>query len=400
MFKLPEQYRSKEILIQRVILFALGLGMIVLYFSQILEFIGMILGICTPFLLGGFLAFVLWVISSNIHILATRWLKMKQNKFTDLLCNVLAVLVLLALIAVFLFALMPKVLDSLRSIMTDLPSSIYALYQLALDHTASMEDVHSWLVNLDFSPDVITKSLEEFMGWLSKDVDASFMSNVYAAVSNVFSWTFNLFISCAFSIVLLFNKNRVTREGSHLLKAYLPDRFYGHVIHILRLIISTFKSYIGGSCLECLILGSLVAFIGSLLQVPYALLAGLVVGIGALVPMFGALCAALLVTVFLALESPRHAVTFLIMFICIQQVEGNFIYPNVVGKSVGLPAVYVIVAVTLGASLGGILGMIVFIPITSCVYQIIRDDVHEKLWLKKKEKTKQQDKKQETEGKE
>lgn len=383
MFKLPEQYRNKEILIQRVILFALGLGMIVLYFSQILQFIGTILGICSPFLIGGFLAFVLWVISSNLHMLATRYLKMPSSKFTAFLCNIAAVLVLVALISIFLFALMPKVLESLRSIMTDLPASIYALYKLALDNTTHMEDIHAWLVHLDFSPAVITRSLEEFMGWLSKDVGSDFMSNVYTAVSSLFSWTFNLFISCTFSIVLLFNKNRVIREGKHLLKAYLPERFYTHVIHVLRLVISTFKSYIGGSCLECLILGSLVAFIGSLLQIPYALLAGLVVAIGALVPMFGALCAALLVMLFLALESPKHALTFIIMFVCIQQVEGNFIYPNVVGKSVGLPAVYVIVAVTLGASLGGILGMIIFIPITSCVYQIIRDDVHDRLQTQK-----------------
>ena len=387
MFKLNKQYHQKEILVQRIILFAFGLAMIVLYFSQILGFIGRVIGICSPFLIGGFIGFVLWVISNNIYVFFTRFLKLRENKFTRFACNVLAVLVLIALISVFIFGLLPKVIDSLRSIMTDLPGHLYGLYTDLLDVSASLPEVHKWLAGLNFDPDVVSQSLEEFMGWLSRDIDPKVMSNIYAAVSNVFSWAFNLMIACMFSIILLFNKNRVVKEARSFLQAYLPDRFYTRTIHIIHLIISTFKSYIGGSCLECLILGSLVAAIGSILQVPYALLAGLVVGIGSLVPMFGALCAALLVTLFLALESPSSAFTFLIMFICIQQVEGNFIYPNVVGKSIGLPAFYVVVAVTLGASMGGILGMIVFIPIASCFYQIISEDVTQRLKDKKKAKT-------------
>ena len=109
------------------------------------------------------------------------------------------------------------------------------------------------------------------------------------------------------------------------------------------------------------------------MKIPYAFLIGLVVGIGALVPMFGALVAALLCAFFIAITSPVQGFTFIIMFI--QQVEGNFIYPQVVGKSVGFPPMYIIVAITIGANVAGIIGIIIFIPICSCIYQLVSEDV-------------------------
>jgi len=186
-----------------------------------------------------------------------------------------------------------------------------------------------------------------------------------------------------FSIIVLFNKSTVVKESKGLLRAYMPDDIYEKTLHVLRLIARTFTQYIGGTCTECIILGTLVTVGATLLNIPYATLVGIIVGVGALVPMFGALIAAIIGALFVATESVQSAVYFMIMFICIQQVEGNFIYPNVVGRSVGFPPMYVIVAVTVGASLGGILGIIISIPVCSCIYQLVKEDVVMRLKVKK-----------------
>ena len=386
MFHLDEQYRSREVLIQRLILFALGLAMVIIYFRQILDFFAHILGICTPFIVGGFLGYVLNVLATSLMGWGQRLFHMRENRFTRFLCNCLAILTLVLLLFVFLFVLFPRIADSLRSVMTDLPGSLYSFWMWLLHITERVPAVHDWLARLDFSVDSITRALEEFLSWLNADTQTSLMSSVYNVLSSAFSWAFNCMMSVMFAIILLFNKQRVVHEGRSLLQAYMPERFYNRSMHILKLIDNTFTGYIGGSCLECLILGTLVGILSAVFGLPYALLAGLVVGIGALVPMFGALAAAILISLFMALESPVNGLYFMILFLCIQQVEGNFIYPHVMGKTVGLPPFFVMIAITIGANAAGILGMIVFIPITSCVYQIIREDASARLAVRKRRK--------------
>ncbi|WP_294730942.1 AI-2E family transporter [uncultured Faecalibaculum sp.] len=390
MFHLDKQYRNREILIQRLILFALGLGMVILYFRQILDFFGHIISICMPFIVGGFLGYVLNVLATNLLTWGQRLFGMKVNRFTRFLCNCLAILTLLLLVVVFLFVLFPRIAESLRSFMIDLPASLNAFWLWLLKITENMPSIHDWISQLDFSVDSLSRSTEEFLVWINADAQADLMSSVYNALTSAFSWAFNCMMSVMFAIILLFNKQRVVHEGRSFLEAYIPERFLSRCIHILKLIDNTFTGYIGGSCLECLILGTLVGVFSAIIGLPYALLSGLVVGIGALVPMFGALTAALLVALFMALESPANGLYFMILFICIQQVEGNFIYPHVMGKTVGLPPFYVMIAITIGANVAGILGMIVFIPITSCIYQIIREDAAWRLARKRKQAEGQQ----------
>ena len=126
-------------------------------------------------------------------------------------------------------------------------------------------------------------------------------------------------------------------------------------------------------------MGSLVTIGGVILKIQYAFLGGVIVGVTALVPMFGAFCGCLITAVFIAMVDPMQALYFIIMVVCIQQVEGNLIYPHVVGNSVGLPALYVIVAISIGGSLMGIVGMIIFIPICSIFHTLLKTDVNERI---------------------
>ena len=369
---------EKEKMYQRLIIFTLLIGMVIYYFEKIFCFLGLIGQMCLPFLLGAGLAFVFNIISNNLMRYSIKWFDIKDTKIKRIISNVLSVLIVFAVFVAFVGIVIPKILFSIQLLLTNFPKMIYELYIWLLDVTKNIDVIHDSLKNLDinaFSTFAIDNVSKKISSWLVSGGANDIFGSIFTILSTTFSWFAQAFITIVFSFLLLFNKEQVVHETKSLLKAYLPEKNYDRVRHVLKLIVRIFTSYVGGTCLECLILASLVTAGSLILKIPYAFLVGLVVGIGALVPMFGALVAAILCAFFIAMTSPVQGLTFIIMFICIQQVEGNFIYPHVVGKSVGFPPMYIIVAITIGANVAGIIGIIIFIPICSCIYQLVSEDV-------------------------
>lgn len=373
---------EKEKMYQRLIIFTLLIGMVIYYFEKIFYFLGWIGQMCLPFLLGAGLAFVFNIISNNLMRYSIKWFDIKDTKIKRIISNVLSVLIVFAVFVAFVGIVIPRILFSIQLLLTNFPKMIYELYIWLLDVTKNIDVIHDSLKNLDinaFSTFAIDNVSKKISSWLVSGGANDIFGSIFTILSTTFSWFAQAFITIVFSFLLLFNKEQVVHETKSLLKAYLPEKNYDRVRHVLKLIVRIFTSYVGGTCLECLILASLVTVGSLILKIPYAFLVGLVVGIGALVPMFGALVAAILCAFFIAMTSPVQGLTFIIMFICIQQVEGNFIYPHVVGKSVGFPPMYIIVAITIGANVAGIIGIIIFIPICSCIYQLVSEDVLSRL---------------------
>lgn len=373
---------EKEKMYQRLIIFTLLIGMVIYYFEKIFCFLGWIGQMCLPFLLGAGLAFVFNIISNNLMRYSIKWFDIKDTKIKRIISNVLSVLIVFAVFVAFVGIVIPRILFSIQLLLTNFPKMIYELYIWLLDVTKNIDVIHDPLKNLDinaFSTFAIDNVSKKISSWLVSGGANDIFGSIFTILSTTFSWFAQAFITIVFSFLLLFNKEQVVRETKSLLKAYLPEKNYDRVRHVLKLIVRIFTSYVGGTCLECLILASLVTVGSLILKIPYAFLVGLGVGIGALVPMFGALVAAILCAFFIAMTSPVQGLTFIIMFICIQQVEGNFIYPHVVGKSVGFPPMYIIVAITIGANVAGIIGIIIFIPICSCIYQLVSEDVLSRL---------------------
>lgn len=373
---------EKEKMYQRLIVFTLFIGMFIYYFEKIVSFLGWIGTMYLPFLFGTGLAFVFNIISNNLMRYSIKWFDFKDTKIKRMISNILAICIVFAIFAAFIGIVIPKILFSIQTLLTNFPQMIYEFYIWLLDVTKNVDVVHDFLKNLDinaFSNSAIDNVSKKISSWLVSGGANDLFGSIYSILSTTFSWFAQVFITIVFSFLLLFNKEQVVRETKSLLMAYLPKRDYEKTRHVLKLIIRIFTSYVGGTCTECLILASLVTTGSLILKIPYAFLVGLVVGIGALVPMFGALVAALLCAFFIAMTDPIQGLTFIIMFICIQQVEGNFIYPHVVGKSVGFPPMYIIVAITIGANIAGIIGIIIFIPICSCIYQLVSEDVLSRL---------------------
>ena len=199
------------------------------------------------------------------------------------------------------------------------------------------------------------------------------------AISGLFSGITNFFIGFVFSVYVLFQKEKLASQCKKLLYVMVSERRADQIVEILRLTNTTFSNFLSGQCLEACILGALFVITLSILRMPYALLIGIIIGVTALVPIVGAFIGCAVGVVLIMMTSPLKALIFIAIFLILQQIEGNLIYPHVVGNSVGLPGMWVLVAVTIGGNLFGIMGMLTFIPISSVCYALLRTFVNNKV---------------------
>ena len=186
-------------------------------------------------------------------------------------------------------------------------------------------------------------------------------------------------IGLIFSFYILLQKEKLSRQARQVFYAILPERRADRLLDVLRLAERTFSSFLSGQCLEACILGTLFVVAMTLFQIPYALLVGVLIALTALIPIVGAFIGCAVGALLIAIDDPWKALWFIVLFLVLQQVEGNLIYPHVVGSSVGLPSIWVLAAVTLGGKLMGITGMLFFIPLCSVIYALFRSYVKNRL---------------------
>lgn len=380
MFHVPKEYQKKANFYEYIILFAAIVVLLVIYIGSIGHFFAWILSILFPFILGLGLAFVFNIITNALLNVGNRLFHMKDTKISRRILNIVSILLFVFIILAFFFSIVPQVVGSIENLIENLPSTLRHVKATALRVTSFSPALQRIIGMID------VESINQSNIWSHLEAASSFVfgdSKMVTQVNNLItttiSWMTTFFLAFVFSIFVLFNKKRFISDVRSLFKAYLPKNAYETGNHIYHVFKYTFARYIGGTILECLILGTLVTVFSTIFHLPYSLLCGFVVAIGALVPMFGALVAAILCSLFIMLQSPTQGISFLILFIAIQQVEGNFIYPNVVGKSVGIPSMYIIVAITVGASIGGVLGMVIFIPLFSSIYRLLQENEAKRL---------------------
>ena len=205
------------------------------------------------------------------------------------------------------------------------------------------------------------------------------LSSTVSAAMSIISGVTTFFIGFVFAIYILLQKETLSRQFKKLMRAYLPEAVTDRTLEILHLIYETFSSFFAGQCLEAVILGTMFFIVLSIFQLPYALLIGVLIAFTALIPLFGAFIGCAIGAFLMLMVEPLNALVFLIIFFVLQQLEGNLIYPHVVGNSVGLPSIWVLVAVTIGGSTMGIVGMLVFIPVCSVLYTLLREAVNKRL---------------------
>ena len=210
------------------------------------------------------------------------------------------------------------------------------------------------------------------------------LSTTFSAAMSIASGFTTFVIAFVFSIYILLQKETLKAQFKKLFLAILPQKAAERFFEVAALTEKTFSSFLAGQCLEAVILGTMFFVAMTIVRMNYALLMGVLIAFTALIPIFGAFIGCAIGVFLMLMESPMSALAFIVLFNVLQQIEGNLIYPRVVGGSVGLPSIWVLVAVTLGASMMGIAGMLLFIPTCSVLYNLLKRAVNSRLEEKKK----------------
>lgn len=212
-----------------------------------------------------------------------------------------------------------------------------------------------------------------------KNGAGSVVNSTITAAKSIVSGLTTFFIAFVFAIYILLQKEKLGVQAKKVLFAFVRRGRAEATVEVLSLTYNTFSSFLTGQCVEAVILGSMFAVSMTILKLPYALLVGVLIAFTALIPIFGAFVGCGVGAFLIFMVDPMKALIFVVLFLVLQQVEGNLIYPHVVGNSVGLPSIWVLAAVSIGGSLMGVVGMLIFIPIVSVVYALFREIVYLKL---------------------
>ncbi len=342
-------------------------------FSKILAFLGKVISIFSPFLLGIILAFVLNVLNNFIEKKIFGKIKPSKiwNKIKRPLCITLGLILVFLTIFFVMNLLIPQLKNS-ASLFTDtLPA-----YKEDIIGILNKFDVDESTVNkVGEYLDNFGKVITDYIKGNSKDV-ITVTTEVATSVINIIS---KGIITLVFAIYMIAQKETLSRQINKVMRAYLKPKTINKINTIGTLANKTFSNFVTGQCLEALIFGSLV-FVGMLIfRFPYASTIGVLLGFTALIPIFGAFIGTAIGFILIMMVSPVKAILFVVFIIVLQQIEGNLIYPRVVGKSIGLPGMWVLLSVTVGGSIGGILGMLIATPLCSLLYALFTKMVNDRL---------------------
>lgn len=331
----------------------------------------------SPFAIGAVLAFILNVPMRFLE--NTPFKKVKNALLRRTLAVVLTFIFLLLVLTLVIWLLVPQLVNTLNSLvpaLVDFASRVEVMLKNWLNENPA---VLEWLnANTDFETVNWSSLVKDALSGFGT-VASSVLGSAVSAIGSIFSGAFNAVISLVFCIYCLFQKETLARQGRKFLYAYFRENVADGVIGILRLTNSTFSNFLSGQCIEVCILGALFAIAMAIFRMPYIPLISVVIAVTAFIPIVGAWAGCILGAFLILVQDPMLAVWFVVMFLVIQQIENNMIYPRVVGTSVGLSGMWVLVAVAVGGELMGVVGMFLMIPITSVLYTLFKDFVNNRL---------------------
>ena len=372
--------------IRWLIAFAVLLYLGVQNLSVVLKYIKLLWGLLLPFILGGAMAFVLNVPMSFLERHLFGKVKEKKTKGAQVLSRMarpvsLILSIVLVVLGVLIVALVvaPEMGATLVNVVKRVEEEIPLVQKWLTDIFQGNSEVVKWVSAIEIEPQ---KIIDSIISVLRNGADNLVSSTVTVTVGLV-SMAMNFAIGFVFACYVLLQKEKLGRQALKAAYAILPVKTVEYLGHICTLASKIFASFITGQCIEAVILGSMFFVTMTIGRFPYAMLIGVLISFTALIPVFGGIIGCWVGFFLILMVSPLKAFMFLALFVVLQQIEGNLIYPHVVGGSVGLPAIWVLVAVTLGGNLMGIVGMLIFIPLVSVLYTLFREWVYKRLDKKK-----------------
>lgn len=332
--------------------------------------------IFSPFVLGGVLAFILNVPMRAIE----HWIKfVKGEKTKRILAITLTMLAIVLVIAGVVMLIVPQIEETLDLLLSQLPEFFDRMYLGVMDFLEERPELMEWVAeNIGLEKLNWSGIIEKVAAWVGDSLTAIF-SGAVAAVTNVFGVVFNAVVAVVFAFYCLARKETLARQGRKVIYAIAKEHVADEVVRIFRMTNSAFSNFLTGQCMEAIILGLLFVPAMAIAKMPYIPLICVLIAVTALVPLVGAFVGCILGAFFILVSNPMQAVAFVIMFLLIQQFEGNVIYPRVVGGSIGLPGMWVLLAVAIGGGLFGVVGMFLMVPIASVIYTLIREKTQSSL---------------------
>ena len=326
-------------------------------------------GILAPFVVGAIFAFIL-----NVPMRAVEgWLKaVKNDRARRALALLLTILMICLVIAGVIMLLIPQLEKTIMSLVEQLPIFFTKVEELVYDFLEERPEVLAWVnENIDLEQLNWATLIETALSTMGNSL-ASILNSTISVVGTFSGAVVNAVISLVFAFYCLGNKENLARQGRKIGYAIFPEKVFDEVVRVLRMTNSTFSNFITGQCIEAVILALLFVIAMAIFRMPYIPLICVIICVTALVPLVGAFAGCILGAFFILVSDPMQAVTFVIMFLIIQQFEGNVIYPRVVGSSIGLPGMWVLLSVAVGGGLMGVAGMFMMVPLASVLYSLIR----------------------------
>lgn len=381
-------------------------GLIVLYcvlqkLSVVWQGILWVLGIFSPIYVGLILAFVLNLPMRGLERLWNKCdlgirslckkkkksqAEVQVGKISGVLrrpfCLLAAILIILFILAAVIALVIPELGKAVMLIVNGVPDYFDRVKVWALKYANEYPVVYETIADLNINWEGTGTKLLSLIG----SGTLNFVGTTFMSVVNALGGIIDFVISLIFAVYVLLNKETLSGQIEKVLDAYLPDKMKNDILHVAGTSHGIFCAFVTGQCIEAVILGSLCAIGMVIFRFPYAAMIGVLVGVTALIPVVGAFIGAGVGAFLILMIDPLQALMFLLYIVILQQIEGNVIYPKVVGTSVGLPAMWVLAAVTVGGGIGGVVGMLFSVPTVSVIYTLLREKVAKRLEKKKQVK--------------
>lgn len=367
----------KNILI--ILSYAALLVLGVIYFESIFQYLGELLNIIQPFIIGFILAFIF-----NIPMkFFEKKLAIQNKKKRRVVSAILSVLLILLVLLLVVMVVVPQVIENVRTLIDNLPS-IFAQAEKWLNYV--FEEIR-------LSPDLLDK-INEFQTRFAQTFISTLTAwapNIASGVSHITTSVINIFMGFVMAIYMIFSKDKLIRQVKKFVHALFNDQHYQYISEVVKLTGTTFENFLAGQLTESIIIGVLCYIGCMILDIPYASIAAIVIGFTNIIPYFGPIIGAVISSVLILFVSPVKALIFLVFSTLLQQFESNLIYPHVVGNSVGLSALWVLFAVSVGGGLFGIPGMVFGLPTFSVIYELLRRWTNYRLEVKRNLAKKQEE---------
>ena len=379
----------------RAVVTVLVMYVLINYWNSFANIAGGVLGAVIPLIVGCIMAYAVNILMSFYeNIFSKISLLVSKNKANNItndntqkksvisslkrpFCMILAYFSIVLIVFLIIRMVVPELIGCIELLLDKMPAAIDNTIKWAEQNfdinSLVQTDIQKFVGDINIK-DTIIKGVNILLSGLG-----GAMGIATQVVTSIISTTVTLAVAFIFSIYILYWKEKLGNQFTRLFKRYIPDKITNKIFYVLGVLNKSFKSFIIGQCTEAVILGVLCMLGMLILRLPYAVMTGCLIGFTALIPIAGAYIGAGVGALMIFTVSPVQSVIFLIYLVILQQIEGNLIYPKVVGSSIGLPGIWVLAAVTVGGGVMGIMGMLVAVPVASAIYQIVREDVNRKV---------------------